>query len=301
MKDNFTDNTNLNYHHAVERVLLFILLLNLIVVIGKGFVGLITGSLAVISDALHSTIDAINNIVGIVVIRYASAPPDKEHPYGHGKFETLGAFCIAGFLAITCFEIASRALSRLFASDTPSPQVNILTIGIMIATIIINIFVARYESRRGRELQSELLSADATHTNSDIYVSLSVIIGLFFTKLGYWWLDSFCALIIAFIIAYNGYKLFRETVPILVDAAIIDPKQIEKLALQVPGVAGCYNIRSRGKPGDLFIEMVITVEAKNLAQAHSLTEILEQDLRKYFGSAAITIHFEPHIEKFLNK
>ena len=89
-----TSNKN-NYSQKVERVLFIILLLNIVVVIIKGVIGWLTSSLTVITDTIHSSMDAANNIVGILIIRYASAPPDKEHPYGHDKFETLGAFSIA--------------------------------------------------------------------------------------------------------------------------------------------------------------------------------------------------------------
>src|SRR5687767_7226014 len=109
-----TLDTQESYQRSVTRVLVVILLLNLAVVVGKAIAGWLANSLTVMSDAVHSTIDAANNVVGIIVIRYATAPPDKEHPYGHGKFETLGAFCVAGFLFVTCFEITMRAFSRLF-------------------------------------------------------------------------------------------------------------------------------------------------------------------------------------------
>jgi cation diffusion facilitator family transporter len=284
---------NRNYHRSVQYVLWLIMFLNLVVVLGKGLAGWMADSLTVMGDALHSTTDMLNNVVGLVLIRYASAPPDRGHPYGHGKFETLGAFSVAGFLLVTCFEIATRAINQLFAAEAKVPAVTFFTVAIMIATIIINTFVARYETRRGRELGSELLIADSTHTRSDIYVSISVLASLFFIRQGYGRIDGLFALGISILIAYNGYQLFRQTVPILVDAAMIDPRRIEQIALTIPGVEQCKAIRSRGRPGDLFIEMIIIVEAKSLTVAHAITEQLEQALGKEFGRAEITIHFEP--------
>jgi cation diffusion facilitator family transporter len=282
-----------SYHRSVQHVLWVILFLNLAVVIGKGAAGWMAGSLTILGDALHSTTDMLNNIVGLVLMRFASAPPDKGHPYGHGKFETLGAFSVAGFLFITCFEIISRALGRLFANEVERPEITLLTVGVMVLTLIINIFVATYEARRGRELRSELLIADATHTRSDIYVSASVLASLFFIWIGYSSIDPIFAIFIALLIAYNGYQLFRQTVPILVDAAMIDQRRIEQIALSVPGVKDIKNIRSRGRPGDLFIEMVVTIDANSLERAHAITENLEQALRGEFGRTTITIHFEP--------
>jgi cation diffusion facilitator family transporter len=282
-----------SYHRSVQYVLWVILFLNLVVVVGKAIAGWMANSLTVLGDAFHSTTDMLNNIVGLILIRFASAPPDKGHPYGHAKFETLGAFSVAGFLLITCFEIATRALSKLLADKVEVPDISVVTVSVMVVTVIINYGVARYEARRGRELGSELLLADSAHTRSDIYVSISVLASLFFMWRGYGRIDSIFALAIAGLIAYNGYQLFRQTVPILVDAAMIDPRRIEKVALSVSGVQRCQNIRSRGRPGDLFIEMVITVDANSLAVAHAITEQIERALHEEFGRAEITIHFEP--------
>lgn len=287
-----TSNKN-NYSQKVERVLFIILLLNIVVVIIKGVIGWLTSSLTVITDTIHSSMDAANNIVGILIIRYASAPPDKEHPYGHDKFETLGAFSIAAFLSVTCFEIASRALQQITSGQVPITNISKNTFLMMLLTIVINIFVAKYEAKQGKELNSHLLIADAGHTMSDVYVTLSVILSLFFSWFGYGQIDAFFALAIAGFIAYQSYQIFRQTIPILVDAASLDSNEIEKLALTVPGVKYCNNIRSRGKPGALFVEMVITVMPDSLEKAHQLTEQIERKLKDQFGRVAITIHFEP--------
>lgn len=285
--------TRQTYHAAVQQVLVLILVLNLVVVLGKALAGWLANSLTVLSDAIHSTVDMLNNVVGIIVMRYAAAPPDKEHPYGHRKFETLGAFSIAGFLFVICFEIASRAIHQLFTAEVSLPTISSFTITTIILTILINLFVTYYEAKRGHALGSELLIADAAHTRTDVYVSISVLASFFFVHYGYGRVDALFALGIAAIIAYNGYQLFRQTVPILVDTATIDARHIEQIALTVPGVAGCQNIRSRGRRGELFIEMVVHLTASDLMDAHALTEKIEQALQEEFGDAAITIHFEP--------
>ncbi|MBL8148741.1 MAG: cation transporter [Blastocatellia bacterium] len=270
-----------------------IFFLNLAVVIAKVIAGVLANSLTVISDAVHSTIDMVNNVVGVMVIRYASSPPDKEHPYGHGKFETLGAYSISGFLFITCFELIWRAINHLFFDKESQPEISALTVVVITATVLINICVTKYEEYKGRELSSELLIADATHTKSDIYVSISVLASFVFVYFGYTIADAIFALFIAVLIAYSGYSLFQQTVPILVDAVGIEAQKIEQIALSTPGVVSCSNIRSRGKPGDLFIEMVVKVKTGSLKDAHEVTEAIELKLREEFGRADITIHFEP--------
>lgn len=281
------------YHKQVQKVLVITLLLNLAVVLGKAIAGYKAGSLTLLSDAFHSLADAINNIVGIIIMKYASAPPDKEHPYGHSKFETLGAFSIAGFLSITCFEIGSRALYQVFSGDQTLPNINYFTVSVVLITLFINYCVAVYEGREGKKLQSEILIADSAHTTSDIYVSFSVLLSIFFSWWGYRYVDSVFSLLIAGFIAYKSFEIFSQTVPILVDAATIDSQKIKEIALEIEGVSHCRNIRSRGRAGDLFIEMVVLVDATDLEKAHIITQKIEEKLFKEFGRVMVTIHFEP--------
>ncbi|HEX5085148.1 MAG TPA: cation diffusion facilitator family transporter, partial [Blastocatellia bacterium] len=137
--------SNEDYRQGVRRVLLVTLALNLAVVAGKLVAGMLAGSLSVISDAIHSSVDSINNVVGLVVMKYATAEPDEDHPYGHAKFETLAAFAIAGFLFVTCYQISLSAIERIIAHESPTPEITALTIGVMVGTIICNIFVTVYE------------------------------------------------------------------------------------------------------------------------------------------------------------
>ena len=178
-----------DYKRGVRRVLVLTLVLNLAVVAGKLIAGIIAGSLSVISDAIHSSVDSLNNIVGLVVIRFSQAVPDDEHPYGHSKFETLAAFVIAGFLFVTCYQISITAFSHLLGHERPRPEITGLTISVMILTIVANVIVTVYEHREGRRLKSEFLIADAVHTRSDVAVSCSVLAGLILIKAGYYRLD----------------------------------------------------------------------------------------------------------------
>jgi cation diffusion facilitator family transporter len=122
------------YRRRVRRVLFITLALNLLVVAGKLIAGLLAGAMSVISDAIHSSVDSLNNIVGLAVMRYSTAAPDEQHPYGHGKFETLAAFVIAGFLFVTCYQISLSALQRLFVQSGASPEITGLTFGVMITS-----------------------------------------------------------------------------------------------------------------------------------------------------------------------
>lgn len=287
---------NHTYHRGVRRVLLLTLVLNLAVVAGKLIAGLLAGSLSVISDAVHSSVDSLNNIVGLVVVKYAAAEPDEKHPYGHAKFETLAAFAIAGFLFVTCYQISLSALTRLINPPESPPEITILTIGVMIVTIAVNIVVTVYEHREGKRLRSEFLIADAIHTRSDIMVSCSVLTGLVLVKLGYVWLDPIFALGVAAMIAWNGYKIFKATVPVLVDASPVPLERIAQIVESVHGVHSVHDIRSRGRGGEMFIEMHLHVLAEiedDHIMAHAITEEIERQLEREFGHVVATIHVEP--------
>ena len=151
---------------SVRRVLVGLLFANLVVVGAKLVIGLTAHSLAVLGDAVHSTVDALNNVLALVVVRVAAKAPDEDHPYGHGKFETLGALAIVGFLSITCFELVRGAVNHL-TREPRAPATTNLGLAILVATLGINVLVAWYEHRRGEQLDSTLLIADAAHTRTD--------------------------------------------------------------------------------------------------------------------------------------
>lgn len=280
---------------AVRGVLWSLLVANLAVVLAKAFIGLATGSLAVLGDAVHSSIDAFNNVLGIVVVGVASKAPDEDHPYGHGKFETLGALAIVGFMSITCFELVQDAVGRLRV-ERASPVLSDLQLALLLVTLAVNVFVAWYEQRRGRELASELLIADAAHTRVDVFITIGVVIGLLFGRRGWWWVDPVLAVVIALFIARMAYRIFRRVVPVLVDATTIPTGSIQALAESVDGVRGAYRIRSRG--GDVasvrYAEVTIAVDGNaNVAAAHAIADAVEERLKHDLNLAEVTVHVEP--------
>jgi cation diffusion facilitator family transporter len=284
------------YRRGMRRVLLVTLALNVVVVAGKLVAGLLAGSLSVVSDAIHSSVDSLNNIVGLVVMKYATAEPDEGHPYGHAKFETLAAFAIAGFLFVTCYQIALSAIKRIFAHDTPAPEITALTISVIVGTIICNIVVTIYERREGRRLQSAFLIADSAHTRSDVLVSCSVLAGLILIRSGYVWLDPIVSLGVAVVIAWSGYQIFKTTVPILVDAAPVPSWRIAEVVRSVRGVHSAHDIRSRSQGGEIFVEMHLHIERefeRDHIASHAITEEIERRLASEFGRVTATIHVEP--------
>jgi len=284
------------YGGQVRRVLWITLALNVLVCAIKFAVGFASGSLAIVADALHSLTDGANNVLGLVVTHWSAPPPDREHPYGHQKFEALGALAIAAMLGIACFEVLRAAGERLFSHELATPVVlGLPQIGMLVLVLAVNLFVTLYERGQGRRLNSVLLLADANHTLGDIWITLGVLLGaLGVWLLGWQWLDLALSVPVAAAVLWSGWAVLRGNLPWLVDASAIAPEVIQKLALEVPGVVDCHEVRSRGLIGrQVFIEMHLVTRAKDVETSHHMTEEIERRLADRFGPVQATIHVEP--------
>jgi cation diffusion facilitator family transporter len=279
---------------AVRRVLRGLLVANIAVVIAKAIIGASAGSLAVMGDAVHSSVDAVYNILGLIVMRVAARAPDEEHPYGHGKFETLGALAIIVFLSVTCFELVRSSIARLTAGGH-AVRITDLGLVLLLATLGTNVFVAWYEHRRGQQLSSELLIADAAHTRTDVFITIGVLIGLLFSRQGLLWVDSVVAIMVALLIIRVGYQILQRVVPVLVDERAIPEPAIRQSAQAVDGVVSAYGIRSRGgNTGVRYAEVTIAVDPNaNVADAHAIADAVEEKLKQELELEEVTVHVEP--------
>jgi cation diffusion facilitator family transporter len=279
---------------AIRATLLAILVANAVVVGVKLVIGIRTGTLAVLGAALESGLDMLNNVMGILLVSLAAQAPDDDHPYGHDKFETLGAIGIVGFLSISCFELLQEGVQKLIDHGVPKHATR-LEVTLLAATVLINLFVVWYERRRGRDLQSAFLMADAAHTVSDVYVTGLAVLSLVLTRYGHPRLDALLAIIVALIIAWTGYRILRETVPILVDQRGVDPEDLRNRIVAVDGVRIVRAVRSRlTASGTLFAEVTIGVdEAMSVVDAHRLADAVESRIAAAYGVAEVTVHVEP--------
>ncbi|MBN3888782.1 MAG: cation transporter [Nostoc sp. JL31] len=278
----------------VRKVLIITLLLNLFVMGLKALVGYWTGSLSLLADALHSVTDSANNVLGLVASKFSSPQPDREHPYGHSKFEAVGALGIASFLGIACFEILQGAIERILKGGGEPIKISPPELWLLLIVLGVNIFVAFYERAVGKRVGSSILIADATHTMSDIWVTISVIGGLIGVWLGYQWMDLVLAFPVALLVFWSGWSVLKENLPWLVDQMAIAPEAIHAIATSVPGVINCHAIASRGVLGrQVFIEMHLIVDAVDVETAHHITEEVESRLEERFRPVRILIHVEP--------
>jgi cation diffusion facilitator family transporter len=279
---------------AVQRTLAVILVLNILVVAIKVVVAVRTGALSVVGATVESALDAMNNVIAILLVALAARGPDEDHPYGHDKFETLGALVIVGFLSISCFELVRNAVTTLVRHETPDVPTT-LELSLLGATAVINVLVVWYEQRRGRQLGSALLLADAAHTGGDIIVTAVAFLSLWLTRIGYPKADAWLTLIVAAVIAYSGFQILRVTVPILVDERGVDAEEIRRVVAAVDGISGVPTVRSRTTAsGMLFAEVTIRCDgALPVAAAHDLADAAETAIRRSIGAADVTVHIEP--------
>jgi cation diffusion facilitator family transporter len=283
----------MNRQTAINRVLLRVLILNLAVAGAKLVFGYATGAVSIISDGFHSLTDSASNIVGIVGLRASHKPPDEDHPYGHRKYETLAAAGIFIFLLLVVVEVSRAALHRLAGGE--APRVTILSFVVMIATLIINLFVVRYERGEARRLSSELLHADAMHTQSDVLTSCAVLVSLAAVWLGFPILDPIGGMVIAVFIARTGWEIARDTSNVLADRVVLAEDDIRRVVMSTPHVVGCHQIRSRGSADHTFLDLHVWYPATMpLYEAHRLSHIVKDRLMSTYPQIAdAIIHIEP--------
>ena len=280
-------------HAAVSRVLGRVLVCNLAVALVKLVLGYATGAVSVVSDGYHSIADSASNVIGLIGLRFSRKPPDVDHPYGHRKFETLAAGGIFVFLVLAVVEIGRGALRGLGSPEPP--RVSWISFAVMIATLVINLAVVRYEAAAGRRLNSELLLADATHTRSDVFATIGVLFSLVAVWLGHSVLDPIAGVAIAGLIAYTSYKIARDAASILSDRMAIDEDQIREVVMGVPGVLGCHQIRTRGPMDYVFLDLHVWLPADApLREAHQASHVVKDRLMERFPQIAdAIIHIEP--------
>ena len=275
---------------AVRRVLVIEGAANAVVLAVKLFVGFSTGSLAVLADALHSLTDVANNLVAWFVVRLSTAPPDRDHPYGHRKFETLAVFGLATLMTVLGIELALGAIRR-----EPQPiGEDAWTLALMLGVLTVNIGLAWWESGWARRLGSDLLLADARHTWADVLTTVVVIVGWQLAAHGYPWLDSLFALGVAALVLVLAYGLFARAIPILVDQVAIEPEAVDGIVRAVPGVRDVRNIRSRRIGAAAAVDLIVTVDASlSTAGAHEIADRVEGAVRRQLHASDVTVHIEP--------
>lgn len=274
----------------VRRVILLEGLANILVLGLKTMVGLTTGSMAVLADAVHSLTDVANNVIAWVVMRASSEPADREHPYGHHKFEVLAVFVLATLLATVAIELAIRAVTR----EAPQPAVSSWGLYMMMVVLLTNIVVATWQRRWAKRLNSSILHADASHTFADVLTTIVVIIGWQLSARGYPWLDTVCALGVSLVILYLAFGLFKNVIPVLVDEMAIEPELLTAAISEISGVIDVPRVRSRWIGSERAVDVIVTVApSMPTIQSHAIADEVEELLEAKFEVSDISVHIEP--------
>ncbi len=277
----------------VRRVLWIILWLNLAVALAKLVYGMISGSVAIRADGIHSLFDSGSNVVGLVALWVASHPADAEHPYGHRKVESIAALIIGISVTAGLIEVARNMIDAV--RGLSEPRIDALGFVVAGGTLVVNLAVTAYEARVGKRLGSEILIADSRHTLGDVFATLGVLAGFIGVKMGYPSADLAAAGVVCVLIGHTAWQIFRRSFHSLLDAAELDPQEVIKVALSLPGVVDCHAVRSRVAGGHVLVDLHIHVDSEmTVATAHELTHDVETALRARFPTVTdVVIHTEP--------
>jgi cation diffusion facilitator family transporter len=270
--------------------------LDITLAIGKIIGGLLGNSFALVTDGIHSLTDAISDIFVIVIARIGQSAPDDEHPWGHGKFETVGTIAM-GMLFFTTAGILIYDSIQKLTDVAPTSTPAISTVVIALISILSKEWIYRYTMNVANKLNSSLLRANAWHSRSDAFSSVAVLVGIIGAMLGYPWMDTLAVIVVALIIAKIGWELCTEALRELVDTQV--PKhrrdQIEAEILSVAGITGINSLRSRLSGGKIILELSLRVDPHiEVSEGHTIGECVSRALTGQFSDIADVIyHIDP--------
>src|SRR6266851_1209184 len=246
-------------HNAKSRVAAISIFASTGMAAAKFVVGIAIGSLALISEALHSSVDVVATVITWLVVRVSDRPADQEHHYGHGKLESVSALGVIAMLYVLAGGILVESWSRL-REGAPPLTISAMPFIVLLIDIAVNFWRARALHRAARTTKSQALAADALHFASDVLGSIAVIIGLALSGLGFWWGDAAAAIAVAVMIALLGLRLARSTVETLLDRAPQGASEKATAAIRaVPGVVGVERLRVRMVGPTHFVDAVVQV------------------------------------------
>lgn len=274
------------------------ILSNALLIALKLVAGVVTGSIAIITEAIHSSVDLIASIVAFVSVRKAGEPADEDHPYGHDKIENLAAVIEGLLILVGAGIIAFESVRRL----VDPPEVDSLGIGIAVMgfSVVANLVVSGYLYRQARATESPALEGDAAHLRTDALTSVGVLAGLVLVQLtGFEWVDPLTALIVAVAIVVAGLRILMRSSRVLVDevlpeqelAAVHEALEKEHRA---PEIAGYHKLRARRAGSRRYIDLHVQFrEGTTLDRAHAVSHELQEEIRHRLDRADVLIHLEP--------
>ena len=260
----------------------------------KLVIGVLTGSLGILSEALHSGLDLVAAVITYFSVRISDKPADINHNYGHGKIENFSAFIETILLLITCAWIIKEAINRLVTGNTHI-EVNVWSFVVVISSIIIDFTRSRALYRVAKKHNSQALEADALHFSTDIWSSAVVLFGLICANFGFFFADSVAALVVAIIVLYVSFRLGKKAIDVLLDKAPKDTiNKVQQTLTTFPEVKHFHSLKVRTAGADTFIKFNIHLEPDlSLQQVHETCNKIEKELNNLIIRSEVYIHAEP--------
>lgn len=271
---------------------------NALVIVTKIIAGMVSGSISIISEAIHSLSDFLASVLTFFAVTRSAEPADKEHPFGHGKYEDMSGFIEGGLIIFAGFFIIFEAMEKLLHGYSLESE-SMLGIYVMAFAVAANFLVSRYLFYVAKKSDSVSLLADAEHLSTDIFSSLGVLIGLVLIKItGIAALDPIIALIVALIILKAGFSISKETLNNLLDGSLPneDIAKIEEILKRNSVIKGYKNIKGRksGQYKDIELTLLFNPDMK-ISCAHNICDQIENEIKKNLGQVSTTIHAEPYV------
>jgi cation diffusion facilitator family transporter len=263
-------------------------------VLFKLAVGIVTNSLGIISEAIHSALDLGAAVITFFAVRVSDKPPDEKHHYGHTKIEGISALAEVVLLLVACVWIIYEAIHRLLYHNV-IVEVKWYSFAVMVISILVNLFRSKALYGVAKKYDSQALEADALHFSSDVWSSIVVIAGLILVKIGFPLADPLAAIGVTILIVVASIKLGRKSIDMLLDRAPEELKEeIEKIVEGVAGVSKCTQLRVRKTGPKYFIDMVISLNKEiSFEEVHRIASNVEQKIMQMLPGADVVVHTEP--------
>jgi cation diffusion facilitator family transporter len=270
------------------------ILSNTLLIAMKLAVGLISGSVSIISEAIHSSMDLVAALIAFFSVRVSDNPPDSRHPYGHGKIENISGVIEALLIFVAAIWIIIEAVKKLLGEEIELDSIALGSI-VMLISAIVNTIVSRRLYKVARQTKSVALEADALHLKTDVYTSLGVAAGLGLILItGINWLDPLVAMIVAMFIIFESYQLLKKAFVPLLDTAWGD-NEIDELKVKLSELKVNYHdLRTRVAGNYRFLDIHIEIpKEESVGNAHQYCDRIEEKLTSHYENLTVNIHVEP--------
>jgi cation diffusion facilitator family transporter len=265
----------------------------------KYLIGILSGSIALIADAIHSLTDVISSIGVFIGLRISSREPTKEFPFGFYKIENIASLFLALAIFYAGYEIILISVEKFEAAIVTNLM---LAISVALVSVIIAFLLSNYKLKVGRELNSPSLIADGQHTRSDALSSVAVFLGLVGYYFGFSSLDAIAGIVVSVLIFRAGYEIFKDSVKVLLDASIGNEElnRIREVVSEIYGVREIHYVKARSSGKFIFIELDIHTNLKDLERAHHLSDTIEERVKSEIKNVdRVLVHMEPEEKKLI--